>query len=77
MNTNTNIKVKIPFIMNGGDNKNIYNSEEIELNFKLQNLTLLGIIDKLTKKKEEEDKDTHTLIKASNTKDYYKNKNKK
>ncbi len=62
------MKVKIPFIMNGGDNKNIYNNEQLELNFKLQNLTLLGMIDKLTKQQDESD----NLIKASNTKEYYK-----
>ncbi len=54
--------------MNGGDNKNIYNNEQLELNFKLQNLTLLGMIDKLTKQQDESD----NLIKASNTKEYYK-----
>ena len=68
------MKVKIPFIMNGGDNKNIYNNDQLDLKFKLKNLSLLGIIDKLTNGTimTNDNSINDNLIKASDTKEYYK-----
>ena len=63
--------MKIPFVMNGGKNTNIFTENQLDLNFKLKNLNLFKIVNKLT------DDDDENMIKASETKKYYENLNKK
>ena len=64
--------MKIPFVMNGGKNTNIFTENQLDLNFKLKNLNLFKIVNKLT-----DDDDDENMIKASETKKYYENLNKK
>jgi hypothetical protein len=64
--------MKIPFVMNGGKNTNLFTENQLDLNFKLKNLNLFKIVNKLT-----EDKEDEIMIKASETKKYYDNLNKK
>ena len=63
--------MKIPFVMNGGKNTNIFTENQLDLNFKLKNLNLFKIVNKLTN-----DDDDDSMIKASETKKYYENLNK-
>lgn len=58
--------------MNGGKNTNIFTENQLDLNFKLKNLNLFKIVNKLT----DDDDDNNSMIKASETKKYYENLNK-
>jgi len=66
------MKLKIFFNKDGG-NKNIYNSQELDLGLKLKNLDLLGFIDNMKKTNQ----DNINILKASDSKIYYKKLNKK
>ena len=65
------MKVKVPFIMNGGDPKkiNLFNNDQLDINFKLKNISLLNSINNILLSNNKQD----DLIKASETKEYYKN----
>lgn len=65
------MKVKVPFIMNGGDPKkfNLFNNDQLDINFKLKNISLLNSINNILLSNNNKD----DLIKASETKEYYKN----
>ena len=52
---------------------NIYNSQELDLGLKLKNLDLLGFIDNMKKTNQ----DNINILKASDSKIYYKKLNKK
>lgn len=58
--------------MNGGKNTNLFTENQLDLNFKLKNLNLFKIVDKLTDDNNDED----SMTKASETKKYYENLNK-
>ena len=64
------MKFKIPF-KNTGGNKNIFNKQELDLGFKLKNLDLFHFIDDL--QKPNNSNSNMNIIKASQTKNYYKN----
>ena len=66
-------KLNLPFIMNGGKKSNIFNEKQLDLTFKLKNIGLLNVINKLTTN----DNSKINILKASETKNYYKNLNKK
>ena len=70
---NKSKKLNLPFIMNGGKKSNIFNEEQLDLTFKLKNIGLLNVINKLTTN----DDSKINILKASDTKNYYKNLNKK
>ena len=61
------MKLKLFFKKDGGD-KNIYNNQELDLGLKLKNLDFLGLIDNMKKTNQE----NINMIKASETKNYYK-----
>ena len=67
------MSLKVPFIMNGGNKKkiNILNNEKLDLNFKLKNLNLLSLVNKIV----ETNNIQEDLVKASDTKEYYMNLN--
>lgn len=62
-------KLNLPFIMNGGKKSNIFNEKQLDLAFKLKNIGLLNVINNLTKEKNND----INIIKASQSKNYYKN----
>ena len=66
------MKLKLFFKKDGG-NKNIYNNQELDLGLKLKNLDFLGLIDNMKKTNQE----NINMMKASETKDYYKKINQK
>lgn len=65
------MSLKIPFIKNGGNKKkiNLFDNEQLDLNFKLKNLSLLSLVNKLV----ESNSMSNDLVKASDTKEYYMN----
>ena len=65
------MSLKIPFIKNGGNKKkiNLFDNEQLDINFKLKNLSLLSLINKLV----ETNSVSNELVKASDTKEYYMN----
>jgi hypothetical protein len=68
------MELKIPF-KNTGGNKNIYNKQELDLGLKLKNLDLFHFIDDIKKTDVNENNSNSdiNIIKASQTKNYYKN----
>jgi hypothetical protein len=70
--------IDIPFTMNGGKKDKsfrLFNNEQLDMNYKLNNISFLSIIDKITGVKQNSD----AYLKASDTKKYYediKTKNK-
>ena len=71
------MSLKIPFIKTGGNkNKiNLFDNDQLDLNFKLKNLSLLSLINEVIESNDQSD-----LVKASDTKKYYmdlENKNAK
>ena len=70
---NKSKKLNLPFIMDGGKKSNIFNDRQLDLTFKLKNIGLLNVINKLTTN----DDSKINILKASDTKNYYKNLNKK
>ena len=69
---NKSKKIKLPFIMDGGKKSNIFNEKQLDLTFKLKNIGLFNVINKLTTN----DNSKINIMKASETKDYYKKLNK-
>jgi len=68
--------MKVPFVMSGSNkNINLFNNDQLDINFTLQNLGLFKIIDKMTNEKDIE------FMKGSESKEYYeklsKNKHNK
>ena len=66
------MKLKIPF-KNTGGNKNIYNNEELNLGLKLKNIDLFNLINNIQKNDKNKNNSDINILKASQTKIYYKN----
>ena len=71
---NKSKKLNLPFIMDGGKKSNLFNDKQLDLKFNLKNIGLLNVINKLTTNNNNSE---INIIKASETKNYYKNLNKK
>lgn len=62
--------IDIPFTLHGGKkNKSfrLFNNEQLDMNYKLNNLSFLSLIDRITKTNQQQE----SYIKASNSKKYY------
>ena len=70
---NKSKKLNLPFIMDGGKKTNIFNDKQLDLKFNLKNIGLINVIDKLTKTNNNSE---INIIKASESKNYYKKLNK-
>mgnify|MGYP005992037785 CR=1 FL=1 len=70
--------VDIPFVINGGKKNNnkkdqtfqLFDSEQLDINFKFNNLSLLSMIDKITQKQDQTT--NNQFMKGSETEEYYK-----